>query len=899
MSTQRMKTWIGALAVVGASGLAPHIAGGQSAEDVLRASRLAAGLVVHLGVSDGQLELDLAKGGRLLVHGLSEDEVSLNKARRKLTEAGVYGVASVELWHPQPKLPYAADLINVLIADKALLARRGIEPAEIQRVLVPGGTAYLQNGNAWNASTKPWHKDLDDWTHCDYDCTNNPVSRDTRVGPVTTLKWIDGYRQGRGGRFLSWRGTLVHEMGALTSGAPNAREQLHLAVRDGFNGLPHYFLPFKSTSASGLQSTAVADGKIFTMANPQDPLGPMRAYDLATGQELLRFDEGGKLETPQQAGGSGHAYESGAPRWVRIVYDRGVLFQAANDSLVALDAKTGQRKWTYRDPDGNRLLFATVAPELGLVFVANTRRAEKPMPNVWGAWNSRWPGSPLAAVTALDAQAGRQAWRNEEVSGQVIGQLVYAEGRLAYFSPAGILAAAGEAGTGITDAWVGVLDAKTGKRKWSRNYYKNPVTPGQNVLGFAFNLALRGGKAYVANQNHIVEFDADTGEPLKHLALPTYNARCTRPRSTVKYHLVGFGSFVSEDLQTTVNQDISRGSCTVGPTPANGMTYLTPAHCHCFAMIRGWGGYGSEPLWEPLPVPRRLMAGPGAAPETIVDRVRRSEPAPTIHYQGKGAAAGGQKLRLTRLEGELVRNAWFGNDALPYPETEPVKSADLELVAVVNEHRVEARRGDRVAWSFVADGRISAPPLVHEGRVCVGAHDGWMSCLDLKDGRVLWRFLAAPNHRKIVAYGQLESSWPVYGAVVHEGLFAVSAGRHPELDGGIFFYGLDPATGHVRWSKRLSTAAEPVVAASGQTGQTQGKPRNWRQPANTIVNGPLSVSDGKLILVSPDETNEGIARPRERYQLVIAPRGEGQPTMPTRPNVKKTTPPNPKPAKVN
>jgi hypothetical protein len=258
------------------------------------------------------------------------------------------------------------------------------------------------------------------------------------------------------------------------------------------------------------------------------------------------------------------------------------------------------------------------------------------------------------------------------------------------------------------------------------------------------------------------------------------------------------------------------------------------------------------------------------------------EPAPAINFQGKGSVAGGEIIRLPRFDGELVRNAWFGNDVLPYPETEPVKAGDLELVAVVNEHRLEARRGDRVVWSFVADGRISTPPLVHEGRVCVGAHDGWVSCLDLKDGRVLWRFLAAPNHRKIVAYGQLESSWPVYGAVVHEGLFAVSAGRHPELDGGIYFHGLEPATGRVRWSKRLHVAAEAVVGS-----RPENKPRKWLKPANTIINGPLSVSDGKLALVSPDATCEGIARPSENYRVEIDPKAEGPLALPTKPHVSK------------
>jgi len=87
MSVRCMVRLIAAQTVGSTSGFAQNSVQGQNAEEVLRAARLTAGLVVHLGVSDGQLELDLVKGGRLLVHGLAEDTASLNQARRRLTAA--------------------------------------------------------------------------------------------------------------------------------------------------------------------------------------------------------------------------------------------------------------------------------------------------------------------------------------------------------------------------------------------------------------------------------------------------------------------------------------------------------------------------------------------------------------------------------------------------------------------------------------------------------------------------------------------------------------------------------------------------------------------------------------------------------------------------------------------
>jgi hypothetical protein len=61
---------------------------------------------------------------------------------------------------------------------------------------------------------------------------------------------------------------------------------------------------------------------------------------------------------------------------------------------------------------------------------------------------------------------------------------------------------------------------------------------------------------------------------------------------------------------------------------------------------------------------------------------------------------------------------------------------------------------------------------------------------------LVWRFRAAPAERLIGAYGQLESIWPVHGAVLiqNDTLYA-TAGRSSYLDGGIVLYRLDPATG--------------------------------------------------------------------------------------------------------
>ncbi len=63
---------------------------------------------------------------------------------------------------------------------------------------------------------------------------------------------------------------------------------------------------------------------------------------------------------------------------------------------------------------------------------------------------------------------------------------------------------------------------------------------------------------------------------------------------------------------------------------------------------------------------------------------------------------------------------------------------------------------------------------------------------------MVWRFRAAPHQRRVIAFDQLESAWPVAGSVlVHEDKCWLAAGRSSYLDGGIHVFALDPATGRV------------------------------------------------------------------------------------------------------
>ncbi len=149
--------------------------------------------------------------------------------------------------------------------------------------------------------------------------------------------------------------------------------------------------------------------------------------------------------------------------------------------------------------------------------------------------------------------------------------------------------------------------------------------------------------------------------------------------------------------------------------------------------------------------------------------------------------------------------------------TPPVAAEGKLFVAEPDAHHVHAldlKTGKRV-WTFTADGRIDSPPTIHQGLCLFGGTDGHVYCLNADDGRLAWRFRAAPEERHICSMGRLESVWPAHGSVlVRDGKAYVTAGRSSYLDGGISVYALAPRTGEILHQTHLKSD-EPDVSKYG------------------------------------------------------------------------------------
>lgn len=770
----------------------------SSQEPLLPATGVSSGLAVHLGTTDGELEATLAAGGKMLVHGLALEDGALAASRHTLQARGLYGLASVEKGGLD-SLPYADNLAALVVADTSL---KGFSDREVMRVLRPEGVALLRKDGRWTTLRKPRPREMDDWTHFDYGPEGNGVSHDRLIRPATHVQWSFGAQPvALGGNpagyrvFTGFRVSGSRAFFEWADGADKKARETFYSARDAFSGLPLWTQGEKVSSGRKEWQFVARGDRLYTYLEAR---GPLVALDAGTGRTVLTYDQGGRL--------------TDEPELTTLRVLDGAVVETAGDTLYVMDAATGALRWKHAE-EGRLLLFTSAAPAEGKVFavVAEDRKL--------GGFG-RWPFIKAIAIVCLDLATGKPRWRNVDVAGSDIGQLVYADGALAIFG-------AGAIG-GSKEPTIGRIDASSGKLLWHTTF-KTAYNR------FGYNLLVRDGTLYYADAWRIYALDAQTGTETRPFDDGGYNMRCNRFSATDDWLIYGYVALVDRSWGG-VYQSVTRGGCAQGMVPANGMMYFTPQACRCFTMLRGHLALSSEPLRGPLPDSERLDRGPFPA-EPIPEKAARLPDGPVA-------------ADWTRPPRSLLGRS-LGEEGGGL-ETEPVHADGRAYVARIHEHRMEARDASgRVLWCVTAGARITGPPLVRDGFVYFGSHDGCVYAVRATEGRVAWRFRAAPYERKYVANSQLESSWPVFGVTIHEGLLCFSAGLHPEVGGGIYAYGVDPASGELKWKKTIRKDPFPLEGTSK---------RPMPVVPNRILNDALRSEGGDLVLpglsFSPRTTDE-------------------------------------------
>ena len=728
---------------------------GPPLDDIL-ASR-PAGVCVQVGCSDGAMTADLAQCGNLLVHALEADEELVKAARRTLIQRGLYGQAAVEHWTGS-SLPYEDNLVNVLVAGKP----GEVRDKEILRVLAPNGTAWVWRGGAWKTFRKPWPKEFDEWTHWRHGPDCNMTSSDKAVNVPSGVRWIAGPPTDAGGRKWYYDHLMVSSAGRNFYVLDD-----DLVARDAFNGRLLWTRDIKTptlkeTGLSGSRTFRVrpvaSNSRLFCIAH-----GQLVALDTATGAELQAY---GAVEGPREIllsegvllvtdKSTMRAYDPQAKAlWKRegdvklMAAGDGQVFYLGGDEVASLDLATGKERWRVTEPKAAKTLTCSY----GCGVLALER-------------------STLQKDSASKAPAPKN---NSESSG------------LLCFSGA------------------------DGSLLWTKDY-KPSMTHYLEARAF-----FAQGLVWLQMENDKVGgFDPKSGEQRKEWKSRGHH--CAPPVATCRFLIAPEMEFTNFETGRQSRARMTRSACRNPYVPANGLLYTFPVQCECFPMLRGYMGLAhmdspdiknAGRLTKGRAYGRNFTAQEGAAADEwrmYRHDALRSGSTPAAVQTGELERL--WQVRIAGPQNGLLAADWKDDPYVKGPLTQLVAAGGLVLVAVPDTHQLVAldARSGAPKWSFTAGGRIDTPPSVFEGLCLFGGHDGRVYCVTLADGELVWQFRAAPRECRIMAYGQMESPWPVAGSVlVDDGVAYLAAGRHPASDGGVHVFALNARRGQVLWHKVLT-----------------------------------------------------------------------------------------------
>jgi len=559
--------------------------------------------------------------------------------------------------------------------------------------------------------------------------------------------------------------------------------RLALIARDAYNGLLLWKRPIQSSRRPAqpksrpwrfpTQALATAGGRVYAVLKPG---GPLTALDAATGRTVRAFD--------------------GAGSPTRVICHGSILVLSGRNWVCAIDPATGKPLWKSAGTALN-----PVIGEGKLFFQPG--------------WRS---------LACRDLATGRETWQQSITS--------WAKGsrRLCFYHDGRLFLGGGRYGKPHE---VHAVSAADGKHLWTHE----GVWGGTDIY-FARGLVwLKSGKTKQFKHGAALGLDPATGQVKKRILFPNYypsgrgHPRCYANTATKRFMLLGSRGtdFVELETGKVYDRRAFCGDCGFGIVPACGLVYMAPNSCTCWRYLGGIRALAAARAGtlEPDNSPR-LEKGPAFGAATTGKTSPDDWPTLRGNDWRSGITAAAVPPQLSplweaKLEGRISAPTVAGGSAY-------VASIDGHQV-----HALDAAPGAR-RWSYTAGGRVDSPPTLHEGLCLFGSRDGWVYCLRADDGKLVWRFRAARAERQIVAFGQLESTWPVHGSVlVKGGLAYVAAGRAPELDGGVTVYALEPRTGKVVWKD-----PSPVLADVMATGRHRGSAvyvGTWQFDPKTGKNG--------------------------------------------------------------
>jgi len=803
-------------ATSGADGISP--AADRQAREILEAAGVAGGVVVHVGCGDGTLTAALHAGDGFLVQGLAQDAEEVEAARRTIQSLGLYGKVTVLPWSGghrgdgRGRLPYIDNMVNLVVCEEPETAAT----EEVMRVLAPGGVACIKEGGRWTTTIKPRPGEIDEWTHYLHDPSGNAVAHDEVIAPPSRLQWIGGPRYSRHHDHMSATSAMVSAAGRnfyILDEAPRQSiltpPEWNLVARDAFNGTVlwkrpmgpwHTHLwPLKS-GPQMLPRRLVARGDRVYATLAID--GPVTAIDAAAGRTVRTYEN--TRATEEILLDDGVLY--------LVVADPSRLRSDPNHSFTSVQEVIQLHQDQSWGPEPRAVM--AVDAETGAV---RWRVSTGVTPMTLAADGERVYFHDGEKIVCLDQQDGARRWASppvplpEFMSSQGAAVLVVSDGVVLFAG--GMAGERDRRGTGLC-----ALSAADGSLLWNATQPFVWQTL-RDVL--VTDGAVWGGEVHSgAGEGLITGRDLRTGEVVRQFPCDVdlfwFHHRCYRAKATDNYLLYSRNGIEFVDYRNShwIPHHWVRGGCMYGIMPCNGLIYSPPHPCACYSEAKLYGFNAIAPASKHLeprrevPDEERLERGPAY---TLLPSAAggREDDWPTYRHDTARSGATRSAVLATDLKSAWETELGGRLSSLTVAEGKVFVSAiDAHTVHALDEESGEP------AWSFTAGGRVDSPPTIWQGRVLFGSADGHVYCLRVADGRLAWRFRAAPEDRQLGAMEQLESVWPVHGSVlVENGTLYCVAGRSMFLDGGLRMLRLDPASGR-KISETILDDRDPATGDS-------------------------------------------------------------------------------------
>jgi len=520
--------------------------------------------------------------------------------------------------------------------------------------------------------------------------------------------------------------------------------------------------------------------------------------------QVPSFEEKAGIKVPQQ----GLAKRNSRVHPVAVGDE---LYAISEGEILVLDAATGATRrvlGVVASPhellvEGSRLVVAGAEGLRAYDLAAGRVAWETPLParRMVAGDGALFCIAGDGAV-CLDLASGRERWRSHDADAGKAGTCTYHQGVLVlelstwsnFPDGCGLLA----------------LSARDGATLWKKLYA--PKMTHRLEARALFAQGLLWINVVEGYKRRLIGLDPLTSQERKSWG-QSGGAHCTPPLATERFLIAPECHFTDFATGQCDSARMARHACRIPFVPANGLLYTFPLQCECFPMLRGVMALASGPTPGIQPGPL-LRAAPTPAPASANPNDEWPMYRHDVYRGGSTPCkvpAGSLRTRwqtdvVTPVDG-LLADEWSANPFVRGPLTPPVAAGGIVVVAAPDAHRVVAldAASGKVRWTFTTGGRVDTPPTLHAGLCLFGGHDGWVYALDASTGGLVWRYRAAPREARIVAYGQLESPWPVAGSVLVDGDAAyVVAGRQAMSDGGVYVHALRPRTGDLLWTQRVT-----------------------------------------------------------------------------------------------